>query len=96
MLGELDKDNSGGIDFEEFLALATAKVSDKDTKDQVKKVFNLYDWNHEGILKYYPPIGRITWDELKRVAQDLGEDMTDDEIHAMFVKVKNNFIYKLG
>lgn len=48
VLGELDSDNSGGIDFEEFLKLATAKVSEKDTRDQVQKVFNLYDWNKEG------------------------------------------------
>lgn len=32
-MGELDTDNSGGIDFEEFLKLATAKVSDKDTRE---------------------------------------------------------------
>ncbi|CAD8064638.1 unnamed protein product [Paramecium primaurelia] len=77
VLGELDTDNSGGIDFEEFLHLATAKVSDKDTREQIQKVFNLYDWNKEG---------RITWDELKRVAQDLGEEMTDEEIQHMFKK----------
>ncbi|CAD8148496.1 unnamed protein product [Paramecium octaurelia] len=77
VLGELDTDNSGGIDFEEFLHLATAKVSDKDTREQIHKVFNLYDWNKEG---------RITWDELKRVAQDLGEEMTDEEIQHMFKK----------
>ncbi|CAK73693.1 unnamed protein product (macronuclear) [Paramecium tetraurelia] len=77
VLGELDTDNSGGIDFEEFLHLATAKISDKDTREQIQKVFNLYDWNKEG---------RITWDELKRVAQDLGEEMTDEEIQHMFKK----------
>ena len=48
--------------------MATAKVSNKDSKADIQKVFNLYDWNKEG---------RITWDELKRVAQDLGEEMTD-------------------
>nr|CAI38921.1 centrin1b-fron-infraciliary-lattice [Paramecium tetraurelia] len=70
VLGELDTDNK-------FLHLATAKVSDKDTREQIQKVFNLYDWNKEG---------RITWDELKRVAQDLGEEMTDEEIQHMFKK----------
>lgn len=55
--------------------MATAKVSAKDSRADIQKVFNLYDWNKEG---------RITWDELKRVAQDLGEEMTDDEILAMF------------
>ena len=65
----------GGIDFDEFLNMATARVSNKDSRADVQKVFNLYDWNKEG---------RITWDELKRVAQDLGEEMTDAEVQDMF------------
>lgn len=32
ILAELDADQSGGIDFPEFLKLATAKISDKDTR----------------------------------------------------------------
>jgi len=31
-------------------------------------------------------LGKITYLELKRVAQDLGEDMTDEEIEKMFAK----------
>ncbi|KAM3139149.1 hypothetical protein pb186bvf_008747 [Paramecium bursaria] len=75
VLAEVDSDNSGQIEFAEFLKLATAKVTDRASRDQVEKVFSIYDWNKEG---------RITWDELKRVAQDLGEDMTDEQIQIMF------------
>jgi len=32
ILAELDDDQSGGIDFAEFLRLATAKTSDKDSR----------------------------------------------------------------
>lgn len=32
ILAELDEDQSGGIDFAEFLRLATAKISDKDSR----------------------------------------------------------------
>ena len=32
MIGDIDKDNSGTIDFEEFLDMMTAKMSDKDTR----------------------------------------------------------------
>lgn len=66
-----------GIDFEEFLKMATSKVSTKDSRADIQKVFNLYDWNKEG---------RITFDELKRVALDLGEEMTDEEVMSMFKK----------
>ena len=30
--------------------------------------------------------GRITWDELKRVAVDLGEDVSDDDMKKLFAK----------
>jgi Ca2+-binding EF-hand superfamily protein len=32
ILAELDEDQSGGIDLAEFLRLATAKISDKDSR----------------------------------------------------------------
>lgn len=32
ILAELDEDQSGGIDFAEFLRLATAKIGEKDTR----------------------------------------------------------------
>ena len=35
ILAELDDDQSGGIDFAEFLRLATAKLSDKDSRAEV-------------------------------------------------------------
>lgn len=31
-------------------------------------------------------LGRITWDEFKRVSTDLGDDLTDDEIKVIFRK----------
>jgi Ca2+-binding EF-hand superfamily protein len=52
VLAEIDEDNSGGIDFEEFLKLATQKVSTKDSRADIQKVFNLYDWNKEGLVSF--------------------------------------------
>jgi Ca2+-binding EF-hand superfamily protein len=45
ILAELDDDQSGGIDFAEFLRLATAKLSDKDSRAEVEKVFASFDVN---------------------------------------------------
>lgn len=43
ILAELDEDQSGGIDFDEFLKLATAKISEKDSRAEINKVFNSFD-----------------------------------------------------
>jgi Ca2+-binding EF-hand superfamily protein len=45
ILAELDDDQSGGIDFAEFLRLATAKLSDKDSRAEVDKVWISFDLN---------------------------------------------------
>ena len=43
MIADLDADGSGQIDFDEFLELMTARVSDKDTRENIRKIFNLFD-----------------------------------------------------
>ena len=65
MIGDIDKDNDGSIDFEEFLDMMTAKMSDKDTREDIQKVFNLFDDDQTG---------RITLRNLKRVAKELRRD----------------------
>lgn len=45
ILAQLDEDQSGGIDFPQFLRLATAKISEKDSRAEVNKVFNSFDVN---------------------------------------------------
>ena len=74
MIGDIDKDNDGSIDFEEFLDMMTAKMSDKDTREDIQKVFNLFDDDQTG---------RITLRNLKRVAKGLGETMSDAELMEM-------------
>ena len=43
MISDLDADGSGQIDFDEFLHLMTARISDKDSREDIRKVFNLFD-----------------------------------------------------
>jgi len=50
ILAELDEDQSGGIDFAEFLRLATAKIGDKDSRAEINKVFNAFDPNRSVFL----------------------------------------------
>ena len=49
ILAELDEDQSGGIDFAEFLRLATAKIGEKDSRAEINKVFSAFDPNRSVI-----------------------------------------------
>lgn len=53
ILAELDEDQSGGISFAEFLRLATAKISDKDTRVEIEKVFASFDLNRAVNISLY-------------------------------------------
>ncbi|CAD8051441.1 unnamed protein product [Paramecium primaurelia] len=81
VLGEIDQDNQGGFSFDNFIKLATAKQNLKETRGSLMRTFNLFDLNREG---------RITWDELKRVSVDLGDDLNDEEIKKIFRKADLN------
>ena len=39
MLADIDKNGNGNIDFDEFIDIMTAKMSDKDTREDLEKVF---------------------------------------------------------
>ena len=71
MIADIDKDGSGTIDFDEFLQMMTAKMSEKDSREEILKAFRLFDDDETG---------KISFKNLKRVAKELGENMTDEEL----------------
>jgi len=74
MIVDMDKDGSGTIDFDEFLLMMTTKMSDRDAREEIMKAFRLFDDDSTG---------KISFKNLKRVAKELGENMTDEEIQEM-------------
>jgi len=69
MMHEVDKDGSGTITFEDFLKLMTAKMGERDGKEEILKAFRLFDDDDTG---------KISFKNLKRVAKELGETMTEE------------------
>ena len=59
----LDKNKSRNMDFEQLLDIMMAIMSDKDTIEDITKVFRLFD--DDGT-------GNITLRNLRRVAKELG------------------------
>ena len=71
MISDLDEDGSGTIDFDEFLDMMTARMSDKDSREDIQKVFKLFDDDKSDT---------ITIHNLRRVARELGETMDESEL----------------
>jgi Ca2+-binding EF-hand superfamily protein len=71
MILDVDNDKSGSVDFAEFLEMMSGKMGEKDTREEINKVFKLYDNDNTG---------KISIHNLRRVAKELGENMTDEEL----------------
>lgn len=50
MISEIDKDGSGTIDFEEFLTMMTAKMGERDSREEILKAFRLFDDDNSGTI----------------------------------------------
>ena len=72
---ENDKQNEGEVllNYEDFLNIMTKKMSERDGEKELEKAFILFSQEKDF----------ITFEDLKAVAQELGESMTDDELREM-------------
>lgn len=76
MMMEVDEDGSGEIEFPEFVKMMTPKVMERDPRAEILKAFNLFTEHDDGE-------GQINFFTLKRLATELGETLTDEEIMEM-------------
>ena len=74
MISEMDKDGSGTIEYPEFEEMMASKMAERDPREEILKAFKLFDDENTG---------KISFKNLKRVARELGENMTDEELMEM-------------
>lgn len=77
MISDLDADGNGTIDFGEWLSLMTKRVNDKDTRVNIAKIFALYDDERTGY---------ISIKNLRRIAQELGETIGEEELQELITR----------
>ena len=79
MIADLEKEGQD-IDFDQFLDAITSKLGDKETRNGINKIFDLFAENQE----------TITLNNLKRVAKELGETMSAEELQEMLERAASN------
>ncbi|XP_077998106.1 centrin-3 [Glandiceps talaboti] len=74
VLRDYDRESSGKISFEDFNEVMTDWMLERDPQEEILKAFRLFDDDDSG---------KISLRNLRRVARELGENMTDEELRAM-------------
>ena len=74
MVSELDADGSGEIDFDEFIEMMTARMSENDSKTDIDKIFRLFDEDKKGF---------ISVENLRRVVAEIGEHISEEDLEDM-------------
>jgi len=74
MITDVDADGSGSVEFPEFLQMMTAKMGSNDTRDDIDKVYKMF--LGDGAT-------RLDFKSLKKVARELGENLTDAQLESM-------------
>ncbi|KAF7237434.1 Centrin-2 [Varanus komodoensis] len=74
---DVDKEGLGKIGFDAFYSVMTQKMSEVDPKEEILKAFKLFE---------DPESGRISFKNLKRIATEIGENLTDEELQEMITE----------
>jgi centrin-3 len=74
LIREFDRDGRSLMHYEDFFAVMGAKVLERDPLEEIRRAFKLFD--DDGT-------GKISLRNLRRVAKELGENLSDEELHAM-------------
>mmetsp|Transcript_36073 Transcript_36073/g.84571 ORF Transcript_36073/g.84571 Transcript_36073/m.84571 type:complete len:214 (-) Transcript_36073:87-728(-) len=74
MLSDVGKDPTQPIDFNDFTEMMRGRMPDKNSRTEIDKVFALFDEDQTGKISFW---------NLKRIAQELGESLSDEELHEM-------------
>lgn len=72
--GEQQENNKKLINYDNFYRVAATRILERDPIEELKRAFALFDEDGDGL---------ITFDNLKKVVEELGEDISDDDIYKM-------------
>mmetsp|Transcript_118251 Transcript_118251/g.295062 ORF Transcript_118251/g.295062 Transcript_118251/m.295062 type:complete len:166 (-) Transcript_118251:70-567(-) len=74
MIAEVDENGSGRIEFAEFLKILAIKLQEVDSVEEMREAFMVFDRDKSG---------SVSAGELKHVMNNLGEQVTNEEVEEM-------------
>ena len=81
IISEIESENTTGITFDEFVDKLTAKLQDRESEKATERVFDLFVEN---------PKGTVTYEVLKKVHENIGEDASEDDLRRLIKSGASN------
>ncbi|KDO26965.1 hypothetical protein SPRG_07678 [Saprolegnia parasitica CBS 223.65] len=81
LVDEVDIHRSGRVHLDDFLEIMRRKITSRDPDEEILKAFELFDDDQSG---------QITLKNMRRIAKEMGESLTDDELQAMIDEFDTN------
>lgn len=81
MIGEVDADQNGVIDFAEFVTLMARKMNNADKENEIREAFNVYDKDRSG---------KISKQDLLATMRALGAQLSEEDADRMIREADSN------
>ena len=81
IISEIESETSNGITYDEFVDKLTAKLQDRESEKATERVFDLF---------VEDPKGTVTYEVLKKVHQDIGEDASEEDLKRLIKSGASN------
>ena len=75
MIAEVDDDNNGYCEYDEFLLLMSKKINEGQMDEEMMEAFKTFDKDGKGFIDI---------NDLKRVLKNYNENLDGDEVKLMF------------
>ena len=81
LISELESESQGGLILEEFIEKLTQKLQDRDSQKATERVYDLF---------VKDPKGTLTFEVLKKVAEETGDNSSDEDLRRLIKSGASN------
>ena len=81
LMAELESENQGSLTYDEFLDRLTEKLQDRESEKATERVFDLF---------VEDPKGTVTFEVLKKVAVETGDNTSDEDLQRLIKSGASN------
>ena len=81
IISELESENKASLSYDEFVDKLTEKLQDRDSQKATERVFDLFTED---------PKGTVTYEVLKKVHEEIGEDASEDDLRRLIKSGASN------